>query len=98
MLSHSNDINNGSISKPSGPRGTISNQAKRSDNMILNGLTDLLALVKEFNPSFALDLYSCPTVQVENLHAVGHFKYQFLTLLQYARNLANTVYTKALSV
>lgn len=60
--------------------------------MILNGLKDLEALVKELNPNFTIDLYSCPTVQVENLHAVGHFKDQFPTLLQYARNLANTVY------
>ena len=60
--------------------------------MILNGLKDLEALVKEHNPSFAIDLYSCLTVQVENLHAIGHFKDQFSTVLQYARNLANTVY------
>lgn len=60
--------------------------------MILNGLKDLEALVKELNPNFTIDLYSCLTVQVENLHAVGHFKDQFPTLLQYARNLANTVY------
>ena len=58
----------------------------------LNELKDLEALVKEHNPSFAIGLYSCFTVQVENLHAVGHFKDQFPTLLQYARNLANTVY------
>ena len=50
------------------------------------------ALVKEHNPSFTVHLYFCLTVQVENLHAVGHFKDQFPTLLQYARNLANTVY------
>ena len=53
------------------------NQTKRSVNMILNGLKDLEALVKEHNPSFAIALYSCLTVQVENLHAVGHFKDQF---------------------
>ena len=29
---------------------------------------------------------------IENLHAVGHLKDQFPTLLQHARNLANTVY------
>ena len=29
---------------------------------------------------------------IENLHEVGHFKNQLPTLLQYARNLANTVY------
>ena len=91
-LSHSNDVNDASTGKPSGSQGTISNQTKRSVNMILNGLKDLEALVKELNPNFAIDLYSCLTVQVENLHAVGHFKDQFPTLLQYARNLANTVY------
>ena len=91
-LSHNNDVHDTSTGKPSGSQGTISNQTKRSVNMILNGLKDLEALVKEHNPSFAIDLYSCLTVQVENLHAVGHFKDQFPTLLQYARNLANTVY------
>ena len=36
---------------------------------------------------------SCLTVQVENIHAIGHFKDQFPTALpQYARNLGNTVY------
>ena len=91
-LSHSNDVNDTSTGKPSSSQGTISNQTKRSVNMILNGLKDLEALVKEHNPSFAIDLYSCHTVQVENLDAVGHFKEQFPTLLQYTRNLANTVY------
>ena len=37
-------------------------------------------------------MYTCLTVQVENLHAMGHFKMQFPTLLQYAQNPANTVY------
>ena len=44
------------------------------------------------NPSYLIDLHSCLTVQVENLNAIGHFKDQFQTALQYARNLANTVY------
>ena len=29
---------------------------------------------------------------MENIHAIGHFKDQFPTALQYARNLGNTVY------
>ena len=97
-LSHSNDVNDASTGKPSGSQGTISNQTKRSVNMILNGLKDLEALVKELNPNFAIDLYSCLTVQVENLHAVGHFKDQFPTLSQYAQNLANTVYESIINV
>ena len=60
--------------------------------MILNGLKDLEASVKEHNSSYTIDLYTCLTVQDENLHAMGHFKDQFPTALQYARNLANTVY------
>lgn len=35
---------------------------------------------------------TCLTVQVENLHAMGYLKEQFPSLLQYAQNLANTVY------
>ena len=53
-LSHSNDVNDTSTGKPSGSQGTISNQTKRSVNMILNGLKDLEVLVKEHNPSFAI--------------------------------------------
>ena len=88
-LSHSNE---GSTGKPSSSQGTISNQTKLSVNMILNGLKDLEASVNEHNSSYTIDLYTCLTVQVENLHAMGHFKGQFPTALQYARNLANTVY------
>ena len=48
--------------------------------------------LKELSPNYKIDLYICLTVQVENLHAMGHFKWQFPTLLQYAQNLANTLY------
>ena len=44
------------------------------------------ALLKELNTSYEVDLHSCLTVQVENLHAMGHFKDQFPTSLQHARN------------
>ena len=50
-LSHSNDDSTG---KPSGSRETISNQTKLSVNMILNGLKDLKALVKEHSPSYTI--------------------------------------------
>ena len=53
---------------------------------------DLKELLQELNASYKVDLHSCLTVQVENLHAIGHFKDQFPTALQYARNLGNTVY------
>ena len=78
--------------KPSGPIGTVSSQTLSSVSMILEGLRALEQLLKELNPDYKIDLHTCLTVQVENLHAIGHFKEQFPTLLQYAQNLANTVY------
>ena len=78
--------------KPSGPIGTVSSQTLSSVSMILEGLTALKQLLKELSSDYKIDLHTCLTVQVENLHAIGHFKEQFPTLLQYAQNLANTVY------
>ena len=60
--------------------------------MILKGLQHLKELLQELNTSYKVDLHSRLTVQVENIHAIGHFKDQFPTALQYARNLGNTVY------
>ena len=59
-LSHSNK---GSTGKPSGSQGTIYNQTKPSISMILNGLKDLEASVKEHNSSYTINLYTCLTVQ-----------------------------------
>ena len=72
--------------------GIVSSQRLSSVGMILQGLRALQQLLKELNPSYEVDLHTCLTVQVENLHAMGHFKDQFPTLLEYARNLAITVY------
>ena len=78
--------------KPSGTMGNVSSQTLSSVRMILEGLKALKQLLKELSPNYKIDLYTCLTVQVENLHAMDHFKEQFPTLLQYAQNLANTVY------
>ncbi|PFX18960.1 hypothetical protein AWC38_SpisGene16641 [Stylophora pistillata] len=78
--------------KPSGTIGTVSSQTLSSVRMRLEGLRALEQLLKELNPDYKIDLHTCVTVQVENLHAIGHFKELFPTLLQYAQNLANTVY------
>ena len=78
--------------KPSGATGTVSNQTLSSVRMILDGLRALEELLKELNANYKIDLHTCLTLQVENLHAMGHFKEQLPTLLQYAQNLANTVY------
>ena len=76
----------------------LSNQTLSSVRRILDGLRALEELLKELNANYKIDLYTCLTVQVENLHAMGHFKEQFPTLLQYAQNLANTVYESIKSV
>ena len=78
--------------KPSGTMGNVSSQILSSVRMILEGLKALKQLLKELSPNYKIDLYTCLAVQVENLHAMGHFKEQFPTLLQYAQNLANTVH------
>ena len=75
-----------------GAKGTISSQTQSLVSMIQKGLQDLQELLQELSTSYQVDLHSCLTVQVENLHAMGHSKDQFPTCLQHARNLANTVY------
>ena len=60
--------------------------------MILRDLKDLHKFLDNLNPAYPVDLHTCLTVQVENFHAMSHFKDQLQTVLQYARNLANTVY------
>ena len=60
--------------------------------MIIKDLQDLQELLQALNTSYQVDLHSFLVLQVENLHAMGHFNDQFSTSLQYARNLANTVY------
>ena len=78
--------------KPNGTIGTISSQTLLSVQLISQGLQDLRDLIAEIKEGFQINLHTCLTVQVENLHATGHFKDQFPTMLQYARNLSNTVY------
>jgi hypothetical protein len=74
-----------------GPEGTVAYKTVYSVEMIYNGLVELGELLHKVNPSFVVDLETCITIAVENVHALGHFKEQTQTQLQYARNLANTV-------
>lgn len=75
-----------------GPDGTVSNQSLKSVQMIYNQLGRLQAIIQTLNKDICIDLHSCLTTQVENLHAVGHFKDDCPTVLAYARNLGNAVY------
>ena len=65
------------LCKPSGIMGTVSSQTLSSARMILEGLRAPEQLLKEPSPNYRIDVYTCLTVQVKNLHAMGHFKEQF---------------------
>ncbi|CAC5396111.1 unnamed protein product [Mytilus coruscus] len=60
--------------------------------MIESELENLLTVITSYNINYQIDLRSLLTVQVEILHATSHFKEQFPTCLQYARNLFDTVH------
>ncbi|MES9881338.1 MAG: hypothetical protein ABW185_10700 [Sedimenticola sp.] len=81
------------ISKaPNGPEGTVASKTIGSVQMIETELENLSTVLEQHSAEHQLDLQSCLTVQVENLHATGHFKEQFPTCLQHARNLSDTVH------
>lgn len=85
VLIHSNKLTNG-------PEGTVSSLSLKSVQMIHSELRKLETTIRDINNSAYADLHSCLTTQVENLHAVGHFKDECPTVLSYARNLGNSVY------
>ncbi|CAC5391042.1 unnamed protein product [Mytilus coruscus] len=60
--------------------------------MIKSELLNLTSVLDMYNAEYPVDLLVLLTVQVENLHATSHFKEQFPTCLQYARNLFDTVH------
>ena len=60
--------------------------------MIFSQLGRLHSTIQEINKDKDKDLHSCLTTQVENLHAVGHFKDEFPTVLNFTCNLGNSVY------
>jgi len=76
--------------------GTVStvqtNLSLKSVQMIYNQRNRLDDKLKSTTKDIHVDLLVCLTTQVENLHAVGHFKDQCATSLNYSRNMGNTVY------
>jgi hypothetical protein len=88
VLTNSDKITNG-------PEGTVSNLSLKSIQMIHSELAKLESTIQDtqgVNNNAYIDLHSCLRTQVENLHTVGHFKDEFPTVLNYARNLGNSVY------
>ena len=60
--------------------------------MIHSELGRLQSTIQAMNKDMDIDLHSSLATQVENLHAVGHFKDEFPTVPNFARNLENSVY------
>jgi len=57
-----------------GSDGTISKLSLKSVQMMYNQLNRLDDKLKSTKEDIHVDLHACLTTQVENLHAVGHFK------------------------
>ena len=75
-----------------GPEGAVSARTIKSVNMIYTELTKLQQTINDTaHGNFQMDVQSLLTLCVENIHVIGHFKQQFPTMLEHARNLSNTV-------
>ena len=72
-------------SATNGPQGTVSQKTQMSFSLLKKGM--------DVNPEFADDilLETLLTTQVENLHAVSHFKHETFTVLQYAQDFGTIV-------
>ena len=70
-----------------GPEGTVSSKTQESLVLLERGTEQLRDNVKNVNEDYLgdIDLRTLLTTQVENLHAVSHFKNETFTALQYAQ-------------
>ncbi len=80
-------------STTNGTEGTISHLTLTSLALLNEGIDRLSKNIKEINPDFVdnIALQSLLTTQVENLHAVLHFKHETFSFLQYAQDFGTTV-------
>ncbi|KAJ7386115.1 hypothetical protein OS493_012459 [Desmophyllum pertusum] len=75
-----------------GPEGTIPSKTATSLVLVEKGLERLDTNFSELSPDFKIKPEVCLTVQVENLHAVSHFKHPTCTLIEYSRDFGNTMH------
>ena len=75
-------------SATNGPQGTASQKTQVSVSLLKKGMDRLYMNVIDVDPEFADDilLVTLLKTQVENLHAVSHFKHETFTVLQYAQD------------
>lgn len=81
-----------SNSVTNGPEGTIASKTATSLVLVEKGLERLDTNFSELSPDFKIKPEVCLTVQVENLHAVSHFKHPTCTLIEYSRDFGNTMH------
>ena len=74
-----------------GPKGQCQNQTPKSVKMIYSQLSRLHSTIQEINKFIHVDVHFCLTTQAENLHVVIHFKDEFPTVLNLARNPGKSV-------
>ena len=72
-----------------GPQGNVASKTVASVQMLKDGLEKLQQAL-ELHGYDALNLLSCMTLDVENMHSVVHHKDPLCTVLDYARNFGNS--------
>lgn len=75
-----------------GPEGTVASKTVKSIELVEKGLQRLNMNVNEFCPDYEIMPEVCLTLQVENFHAVSHFKHPTCTVLEYAIDFGNTTH------
>ena len=76
--------------KTNGPEGTVSKKTQDSLTLLRKGMNRLIENITSINPSF-IDLVELLTTQVENLHAVSHFKHETFSALNYSQDFGTIV-------
>ena len=73
-----------------GPQGNVASKTIDSVAMLKDGLIKLERTLEQFDYD-AVNLLSCMTMDVENMHSIVHHKSAICTALEYARNFGNAV-------
>ena len=74
-----------------GPQGTFAAKTAVSLSLLEKGLERLDKNIDVLSPGFSIKPEVCLTIQVENVHAVSHFKHPTCTLLEYTRDFSNSM-------
>ena len=80
---------NGITSTTNGSQGTIAAKTAAPLSFLENDLERLDKNIDILSPRFFIKPEVCLTTQVEDVHAVSHFKHPTCTLLEYARDFGN---------